>query len=168
MTASDILRRSAPSNNGSAPGADTPDDDHAAYVRRWLNTWIALGTVVLLVVAGYLFFISNALVSINDNLATASAAVAGAEGNTKTLPGQLHSVNQNLAKVEAALQDIPVQTANIGQGLRAVDTNLAPTEASLGSTASDLTDVSRDLRGTASTLGTVSSGLADTSRLLAT
>src|SRR4051812_14966725 len=107
MTAPDVLRRPASSNNGGAPGADTPDDDHATYIRRWLNTWIALGVVVLLVVAAYLLFISNALVSINDNLAAASTAVAGAEGNTKTLPGQLRAVNQNLTQVQAALHDIP-------------------------------------------------------------
>ena len=42
-----------------------------------LNQAVAeIADMVLLVVAGYLYFISNALVSINDNLATASAAVA--------------------------------------------------------------------------------------------
>src|SRR4051794_1512263 len=167
MTTTDVRPLPAPSRNGSEPGTASPgEDEPTTYVRRLLNTWIALGCVVILVVVGYLFFISNALVSINDNLATTSVAVAGAEGNTKTLPGQLHAVNQNLAKVDAALRHIPAQTAAIEQGLRAVDTDLAPTERSLQFTASDLTDVSRDLRGTASALGSVSSGLVDTSRLL--
>src|SRR5436309_13036610 len=118
MTTTDILRRPAPSPNGSEPRTNTSSGDkHTAYIGRWLNTWIALGAVVLLVVAGYLFFISNALVSINDNLATASAAVAGAEGNTKTLLGQLHTVNENLARADAALRGIPAQTGMIEPGL---------------------------------------------------
>lgn len=142
------------------------DSDRVVSIQRWLNTWIALGAVVLLVMVGYLFFISNALVSIHHNLATAGDAVAGAEGNTKTLPGQLSALNQTLAELEVTLHATPEKTATIQQWLVTVDNDLAPTDQALRSTSSHLATVSGDLRQTASTLGTVSVSLADTSQLL--
>lgn len=85
-------------------------------LQRWLNTWIALGAVVLVVTAGYLFFISNALVSIHRDLASTGDAVASAEGNTKTLPGQLTTLNQTLAALEVALRATPDNTTAVEQG----------------------------------------------------
>jgi hypothetical protein len=166
MTATDLRSAPTSSSNGSKPTATSPAEDNTAYVRRWLNTWIALGSVVIAVVVAYLYFISNALVSINRDLATASAAVSDAEGNTRTLPGQLAAVNHNLATLDTALSGTRIQTANVRTSLTSIASNLTPTEVSLRSTATDLTHVSTNLRDTVSTLGGVSSDLADTSGLL--
>lgn len=147
-------------------GASHLDADHHTYLRRWVNTWVALGSVVALVVIVYLVFISNALATINDNLTATSAAVSGAEGNTKTLPGQLEAINTNLGQVDTALRGLPGQSGRIKTSLGSVATNLVATADSLDGTSGHLVTIAGNLVTTSSTLDTVSSRLSDTSGLL--
>lgn len=140
--------------------------DRQHYVRRWVNTWVALGAGVVLVICAYLLVISNALAAVNSNLGVAQQAVADSAGNAKTLPGQLAAVNGNLRKIDSALAPLPEQAGRIQSSLRAIRSNADTTSTSLARTAPRLRSVADHLGVISSTLQPAASGLADTSTLL--
>lgn len=155
--------------------SDTADTHHAVvrfrdrehHVRRWVNTWAALGTIVVLVVIGYLAFISSSLAKIDDDLGVAQAAVVNSEGNMKTLPGQLAVTNSNLKKIDASLSRAPEYAAQIRSNLAAVESTSGSTSTSLANAAPRLETVAEDLSTASSKLHPVASGLTETSALLA-
>jgi hypothetical protein len=141
--------------------------DREHHVRRWVNTWAALGTIVVLVVIGYLVFISSALAKIDDDLGIAQDAVVDSEGNMKTLPGQLSVVNSNLRQIDKSLSRVPGYAAEIRSNLEAVESTSGSTSISLASAAPRLDTIAEDLSTASSTLRPVASGLTETSTLLA-
>ena len=156
-------------------GADTADAhravvrvrDREQHVRRWVNTWAALGTIVVLVVISYLVFISSSLAKIDDDLAIAQNAVVDSEGNMKTLPGQLSAANSNLRQIDESLSRVPGYTARIRSNLAGVESTSGSTSSSLASAAPRLDTISEDLSTASSTLHPVASDLTETSTLLA-
>jgi len=140
--------------------------DTQAYISRWLTVWVALISVVTLVVVVYLIFISNSLASINSGLSVAQRAVTGAGGHTKTLPSQIKGINGSLVAIDSALQPIPGQGNQIISNLTSIEGKLTNIDGSLKSTSPMLTQVAGTLTGTSSTLGNTSSSLVNTSGLL--
>ncbi len=106
-------------------------EDQSRFLARWLKVWVALLTVVTLVVVVFLIFITNSLASINGNLATARNAVTGAGGDVKTLPDQVERINTSLSGIDPALKPIPGQADEIIRHLTSIDSKLRTTDASL-------------------------------------
>ena len=150
----------------TAVPSDSASVDHMRYLGRWLNTWVAFGAVVILVVITYLALISSALVKINGNLAATSSAVTGVAGRTKTLPGQLAAVNSNLAQINDALSGVPRQATVIESNLGAIESSLGVTNTALSNIAPNLKSAASNLDVTASVLGNTTSALSNTSSLL--
>ena len=132
----------------SSPSADmraTPRrravDDQTTFLSRWLKVWVILLTVVTLVVVGYLIVITNALASINGNLATAQRAVVGAGGNVVTLPNQVDRINGALAGIDPALKPIPAQADEIIAALTSINSKLTNVDSSLKDTSAILVTV---------------------------
>ncbi|MFI5626429.1 hypothetical protein ACIA03_23420 [Nocardioides sp. NPDC051685] len=142
--------------------------DREDYVRRWVNTWVALGAGIVAVICAYLLIISNSLADIDDNMGVAQRAVTDSEGNLTTLPGQLHALNQNLADVSDAVEPLPGHAADIRTDLASIQQDAGTTSGSLDRTATRLTTVSKNLKGTSGTLDPVAKRLNETSALLAT
>lgn len=142
--------------------------DREDYVRRWVNTWVALGGAIVAVICAYLLIISNTLADIDDNLGVAQSAVSDSEGNVKTLPDQLQAVNQNLTEINDAVGPLPGRAAEIRNDLASIKEDSGTTSASLERTAVRLSTVSQSLKGTAATLEPVAARLRETSALLAT
>lgn len=140
--------------------------DREHYVRRWVNTWVALGAIVVLVVIGYLVFISSSLGKINNDLGIAQDAVVNSEGNMKTLPSQLSAVNSNLKQINTSLAHVPEYATQIRSNLKAVEATSGSTSTSLADASPQLDTVSDDLTKASSTLGPVASRLTTTSTLL--
>ena len=113
-------------------------EDQSRFIARWLKVWVALLTVVTLVVVVFLIFITNSLASINGNLATANDAVTGAGGDVKTLPDQVQNVNTSLGGIDPALKPIPGQADQIIAALSSIDSKLRTTDGSLKDTDSTL------------------------------
>lgn len=141
--------------------------DREHHVRRWVNTWAALGAIVVLVVIGYLVFISSALAKIDDDLGIAQDAVVDSEGNMETLPGQLSVVNSNLRQIDKSLSRVPGYAAEIRSNLDTVESTSGSTSSSLANAAPRLDTIAEDLSTASSTLRPVASGLTETSTLLA-
>ena len=116
-------------------------DDTATFLSRWLKVWVILLTVVVLVVVGYLIVITNSLASINGNLATADAAVAGAGQNVTTLPDQVNRINGSLSGIDPALKPIPGQANDIIASLTSIRGHLVSVDSSLKDTESVLVNV---------------------------
>ncbi|MCA1683564.1 MAG: hypothetical protein LC708_00290 [Actinobacteria bacterium] len=123
------------------PSRVTRGDDTATFLSRWLKVWVILLTVVTLVVVGYLIVITNSLASINGNLATADAAVAGAGQNVTTLPDQVNRINGSLSGIDPALKPIPGQADDIIASLTSIRGHLVSVDASLKDTEAVLTTV---------------------------
>jgi ABC-type transporter Mla subunit MlaD len=121
--------------------APRASEDQARFLARWLKVWVALLTVVTLVVVVFLIFITNSLASINGNLATANAAVTGAGGDVKTLPDQVQNVNASLSGIDPALKPIPGQADQIIAALSSIDSKLRTTDGSLSTIDSNLSTV---------------------------
>ena len=128
-------RRPSSELASTATASDRDSADRMRYLGRWLNTWVAFGAVVILVVITYLVLISSALVKINGNLAATSSAVTDVAGSTKTLPGQLAAVNSNLAQINDALSAVPRQAIVIESNLGAIQSSLGLTNAALSNIA---------------------------------
>jgi hypothetical protein len=141
--------------------------DREHYVRRWVNTWVALGAIVVLVVIGYLVFISSSLAKINNDLGIAQDAVVDSEGNMKTLPNQLAVVNSNLKQINTSLAQVPEYATQIRSNLKAVEATSGSTSSSLADASPQLDTVASNLSKASSTLRPVASGLTTTSTLLA-
>ncbi|MCA1684351.1 MAG: hypothetical protein LC708_04435 [Actinobacteria bacterium] len=123
------------------PSRTTRGDDTATFLSRWLKVWVILLTVVTLVVVGYLIVITNSLASINGNLATADAAVAGAGQNVTTLPDQVNRINGSLSGIDPALKPIPAQADDIIASLTSIRGKLVDVDSSLKNTESVLVTV---------------------------
>ncbi|MEO7557269.1 MAG: hypothetical protein ABIV94_11770 [Acidimicrobiales bacterium] len=149
------IRGTGPAGQGGAAPPSSATSDNATYLMRWMKVWIALLTVVTLVVVVYLVAITGSLASINKNLATADTAVRGAGGDTKTLPDQVQKINSNLTAIDTALKPIPGQADTIINDLSSIDTSLNSTDASLVDTSGSLVSTSGQLVDTASILTTV-------------
>ncbi len=121
--------------------APRASEDQARFIARWLKVWVALLTVVTLVVVVFLIFITNSLASINGNLATANDAVTGAGGDVKTLPDQVQNVNASLTGIDPALKPIPGQADQIIAALTSIDSKLRTTDGSLATIDSTLNTV---------------------------
>ncbi|MBA2279617.1 MAG: hypothetical protein H0W25_00040 [Acidimicrobiia bacterium] len=149
------------SGDGRAPAAAPAQPssvgsvEQQTYLARWLRVWIALLSVVALVVVVYLVAITNSLASINTNLAIADEAVGGAGGDTATLPDQVEQINNNLAAIDTALAAIPGQADVIIGELSSIDASLASTDGSLVNTSASLQATSGQLVQTADILETV-------------
>jgi ABC-type transporter Mla subunit MlaD len=138
------------------------------YVRRWVNTWVALGASVVAVICAYLLLISNSLAHIDNNLGVAQRAVSDSERNVKTLPDQLEAVNKNLTNISHAVGPLAGDAADIRASLVDIQQDSGTTGSSLERTAARLTTVSQTLQGTAATLDPVAARLSETSALLLT
>ncbi len=156
------------SNTGAMPAAPaSTGDEGTAFFSRWLKVWIALLTVVTLVVVVYLVAITNSLADINGNLGVADEAVSGAGGDTVTLPQQVASINESLAAIDPALQPIPGQADAIIGALTSIDGRLAETDASLIDTSGSLQNTSGQLVDTSGILVTVLGRAGDIRNTLA-
>jgi hypothetical protein len=123
-------------------------EEQLLRLRRWMYLWIALGAVIVLVVVGFLFAIAGDLEHIDDNLQSASGAVAGAEGDTDPLPAHIERINRSLVRVDRALESIPTRADQINANLDGVSGTLVNVEIPLADTSTVLADVSGTLDGT--------------------
>lgn len=155
-------------NTGAmAPAPSSSDDEGTAFFSRWLKVWIALLTVVTLVVVVYLVAITNSLADINGNLGVADEAVSGAGGDTVTLPQQVASINESLGAIDPALQPIPGQADAIIGALTSIDGRLAETDGSLIDTSASLQATSGQLVDTSGILQSVLGQAGDIRNTLA-
>ncbi len=120
---------------GAAPRSD---QDMSMFLQRWLRVWVALITVVLLVVIVYLYFITNSLASIDKGLTPTRQSVVGAGGSVQRLPDQVQSINRSLEGIDPALRPINSQLDQIIAALSPIDSKLKTTGGSLVDTASML------------------------------
>ena len=124
--------------------------DQAQFLKRWLSVWVALLTVVVLVVIVFLLKITDSLSAINDNLTTTDSAAAGAGGNVQRLPDQVQAINESLVGIDPALKDIPAQAEAILGALTSINGKLVTTDGSLQDTSGNLKTVlgqANDIRG---------------------
>ena len=125
----------------------------------WLGVWIAAGFVVLATMIVFLLPVVGHLEAIDTNLAEASRAVGGADGNVRSLPGYVADVNTKLASIDGALKPVPVATRDISGSLVGMRGNLEKVDGSLKTTSGSLTT-------TAGALGATAGSLSDTARAL--
>lgn len=147
-----------------------------AYPRtivRWLWIWITLGIIVVVVVIGFLIGIVRALNAINDGLAEADTAVAGAGGDVEPLPAHIEGINGNLAEIDKSLLPINGQADRISTNLGTITGSLQKIDDSLKNTSGSLVDTSGSLVNTSTVLVTagdavhaISGSLVDTSNVL--
>ena len=124
--------------------------DQAQFLKRWLAVWVALLTVVVLVVIVFLLKITDSLSAINGNLTTTDSAAAGAGGNVERLPDQVQAINESLVGIDPALKDIPAQAEAILGALTSINGKLVTTDGSLKDTSGNLKSVlgqATDIRG---------------------
>jgi hypothetical protein len=134
------IRKSCPDRHSPSRPQPAGRDEHAARarenglvgsLRRWISTWVFLGSVIVAVTAVSLILISNSLVGINANLGTPDGALTDMAGNTTTLPGQIRELNEALMEIDAAMADVLIDTTEISDyftdiiaSLRAIDDNI--------------------------------------------
>ena len=123
---------------GAPPRAEA---DMSLFLGRWLKVWVALITVIILVVIVYLLFITNSLASIDDNLAPTERSVAGAGSDVERLPDQVQTINRSLESIDPSLRPINGQLDEIIAALAPIDAKLKTTSGSLVDTASMLRSV---------------------------
>lgn len=145
MSITDLRVRTAPTAP-SGPSADT------TIQTGWLRTWITIGILVVLVVIGYLIPISNALTSIDRNLAVADEAVTGAGGDVVPLPDHVANINGSLSGIDTALAPVPGQADQIIAALSSIRDSLSRVDASLRNTSGSLGGTSRSLVDTSNIL----------------
>ena len=140
---------SAPPRSYGAPPRQ--EYDMSLFLSRWLKVWVALITVVLIVVIVYLFFITGSLASIDDNLGPTERSVAGAGSDVQRLPDQVSTINRSLTSIDPSLQPISGQLDQIIGALAPIDGKLKTTAGSLSDTAGMLRSTvgsAQGIRGT--------------------
>ena len=124
--------------------------DQAQFLKRWLSVWVALLTVVVMVVIVFLLRITDSLDHIDTNLATTDPDLVSAGGNVQRLPDQVQAINESLVGIDPALKGIPQQTQDILAALQSINGKLATTDGSLKDTSGNLKTVlgqAQDIRG---------------------
>ena len=132
----------------------------------WLGVWIAAGFVVLTTMVAFLVPVVGHLEAIDNNLAEASRAVGGADGNVRSLPSYVADVNTKLASIDGALKPVPVATRDISGSLVGMRGNLEKVDGSLETTSGSLTTTAGALRATAGSLSDTAKALIGTSTSL--
>ena len=137
-----------PQTYGAPPRGDF---DMSQFLSRWLKVWVALITVILVVVVVYLFFITGSLASINDNLGPTERSVAGAGSDVRRLPDQVQTINRSLQNIDPSLRPISGKLDEIIGALAPIDGKLKTTAGSLVDTSSMLQTAlgqAQNIRGT--------------------
>jgi hypothetical protein len=154
--------------HGGGPESMTPEPMTDGALRRWMSTWVVIGTAIVAVTAVFLVLISNSLVRINADLTKADSAVTDVSGNARTLPDQIRTVNASLAQIDEALHTLPRDTGAIAtkldgivDGLKLVKADLAGADPSLVTTAGNLVT-------SAHFVPTISANIKDAAALLET
>ena len=132
----------------------------------WLGVWIAAGFVVLITMVVFLFPVVSHLEAIDTNLAEASRAVGGADGNVRSLPNYVADVNTKLSSIDGALKPVPVATRDISGSLVGMRGNLEKVDGSLKTTSGSLTTTAGALQATAGSLSDTARALIGTSTSL--
>ena len=132
----------------------------------WLGVWIAAGFVVLITMVTFLLGIVGHLEAIDHNLAEASRAVGGADGNVRSLPSYIADVNTKLGSIDGALKPVPAATKDISGSLVGMRGNLEKVDGSLGTTSGSLTTTAGALQATAGALSDTAMALVGTSTSL--
>jgi ABC-type transporter Mla subunit MlaD len=130
----------------------TPARREQAHLTGWMWGWIALGTLVALVVVAFLIPVVVNLRSIDAGLATARHQVTGIRVDVKPLPGYVADINESLAGVNQALDPLPGQLDKTVGYLGSVRDSLTGIDGSLGQTSGTLSGISASLVDTANTL----------------
>ena len=112
--------------------------DQAQFLKRWLAVWVALLTVVVLVVIVFLLKITDSLSSINHNLTSTDSHASGAGADVHRLPDQVQAINASLVAIDPALKPIPQQAVDILNTLTTINGKLVTTDGSLKDTAGNL------------------------------
>lgn len=124
-----------------------------ATAARWLKAWVTIGTLVILVVIGYLLAIVNALQNINENLDVTDANVAGiAQEDVAPLPAHIDTINTTLDNIDQVLKPIPGQATSIINSLTTIDGTLKEIDPTLVSINGGLTTALGGLRNIENTL----------------
>lgn len=134
----------------------------AQRIKRWMYLWIGLGTVIVLVVAGFLFAIANELESVDEGLDRTQAEVQGAEGDVKSLPDHIQDVNAALSDIDQELDPLPRLANKVIVNLDSIDVKLGSIDTTLESTERKLDTTLVRLRATADVLGSIDASLGDT------
>lgn len=139
--------------------------DMSLFLSRWLKVWVALITVILVVVIVYLWFITGSLASINTQLGPTERNVAGAGSDVRRLPDQVQSINRSLQSIDPSLRPINGKLDEIIGALTPIDGRLKTTASSLSDTASMLrttVGTAQGIRNTVASAQGASPGAAGT------
>jgi hypothetical protein len=123
-----------------------------ATAARWLKAWVTIGTLVVLVVIGYLLAIISALRSIDDNLAVTDPDVAEITGHVDPLPAHINTINGTLESIDVSLKAIPGQATSIIESLSAINVKFDSVDPTLKSISSGLVTALTGLRNIEGTL----------------
>lgn len=111
------------------PGVAAP----FATAARWLKAWVTIGTLVVLVVIGYLLAIVNSLESIKTNLTDTDGDVAAITDDVTPLPDFVENINGSLASINEVLLEIPEPALSIINSLNRIDGQLSDIDPTLKS-----------------------------------
>lgn len=132
-----------------------------ATAARWLKVWVTIGTLVVLVVIGYLLAIVNALDNIDANLALTDPDVADISGHVSPLPGHITTINDTLTAIDSTLKPIPGQARSIIGTLTVIDGTLKDIDPTLKEINGGLTTALGGLRSIDATLVSLDTPGAD-------
>lgn len=139
------------------PGVAAP----FATAARWLKAWVTIGTLVVLVVIGYLLAIVNALQSIDNNLATTDTDVSDITADVLPLEGHVENINATLASIDTVLLEIPEPVLSIINSLNRIEGTLQSIDPTLGSINSGLVTALNGLTSINATLRSLDEPGAD-------
>lgn len=124
---------------------------------RRIVIWVALLSLVALVVGGGLTVIGRSLTAINGSLGTISRSVEGAESHTSLLPAHISSINHTLGRIDVVMKPLPSLTDQIVASLTSVDSTLMETDTTLLETSAVFASVFSSLNGFSMELGELDS-----------